>query len=254
MRRTLQTIALVILTSTGTACAGGGHNQSGGHDHSGGFAAPSGGDTPAFDIIHTRITTKGNRATFHMAVTGTAGAVLPKKAGQLAGASVYSYVWPTSLDPATVGFDAGAGILAFAVTVHPDFDDTPLFDESADGDLGNDGGRWHSHWVVLGPDKTCGPAALKVIDIPKGTKPALPATWPGLPILIDSPGWTPVFSAEAVEVTVPFANIGALKGAHFDGVTAGLRVNQSVHAPLLCVIDLFDVASGDLSSPGVVNE
>jgi hypothetical protein len=41
-----------------------------------------------------------------------------------------------------------SGILALAVTAHPDFDDTPLFDENADGDPANDGKSWHSHWVV----------------------------------------------------------------------------------------------------------
>lgn len=42
------------------------------------------------------------------------------------------------------------------------------------------------------------------------------------------------------------------KGIAFDGVTSGLRVNESAHAPLLCVVDVFDVASGDLSLPGKV--
>ena len=37
-----------------------------------------------------------------------------------------------------------------------------------------------------------------------------------------------------------------------DGVTAALRVNESVHAPLLCLVDVFDVASGDLSLPGAL--
>jgi hypothetical protein len=59
--------------------------------------------------------------------------------------------------------------------------------------------------------------------------------------------------AETVEVRVPFADIGALEAATFDGVTAGLRVNADVHAPLLCVADVFDVASGDLSLPGKAN-
>ena len=63
-----------------------------------------------------------------------------------------------------------------------------------------------------------------------------------------------MLSAETVEVRVPFADIGAVKGAGFDGVTAGLRVNANVHAPLLCVTDVFDVASGDLSLPGRVNQ
>jgi hypothetical protein len=38
------------------------------------------------------------------------------------------------------------------------------------------------------------------------------------------------------------------------GVTAALRVNASVHNPLLCVVDVFKVASGDLSLPGKVNQ
>ncbi len=41
-----------------------------------------------------------------------------------------------------------------------------------------------------------------------------------------------------------------MKGVAFDGVTAGLRVSASAHQPLLCVVNVFDVASGDLSLPG----
>lgn len=222
--------------------------------HSGGLhtQATKQAAKPAFDIVHTRITTEGNIATFHMAVSGRAGVTRPTPSGKLAGSQVFSYVWPTSLDPSTVGFDAKSGILAFAVTSHPDFDDTPLFDESGDGQATNDGHVWHSHWVVLQPDEACGKGALKVVDIPDGTKPRLPKTWPGLPILIDSPGWSPRFSRDTVEVRVPFDDIGVVQAASFDGVTAALRVNASVHNPLLCVVNVFKVASGDLSLPGKV--
>jgi hypothetical protein len=109
-----------------------------------------------YDIVHTKISTQDNVAVFHMQVSGKAGANKPTKTGKLAGARVFSYVWPTSLDPATVGFDAKSGILALAVTSHPDFDDTPLFDESGDGDTKNDGGVWHAHWVVLQAADACG--------------------------------------------------------------------------------------------------
>lgn len=220
----------------------------------GGIAAPSGNAASPFDVVQTRITTEGNTAVFHMAVADQAGQNRPTASGKLAGADVFAYVWPTTLDPATVGFEAGAGILALAATAHPDFDDTPLFDENGDGEVANDGNVWHSHWVVLGPDDACGAGALKVIDIPEGTTPRLPATWPGLPLLIDSPGWQPVFGPETVEVRVPFADIGPLQASSFDGVTAGLRVNANLHAPLLCVADLFDVASGDLSLTGKVDQ
>lgn len=172
----------------------------------------------------------------------------------LAGSRVFSYVWPTSLDPAEVGFDAKAGILAFAVTAHPDFDDTPLFDENGNGKPNDDGNLWHSHWVVLTQDEACGPKGMKVKDIPAGSKPRLPKTWPGLPILLDSPGYSPTLDKKTVSVRVPLENIEATKDLKYDGVTAGLRVNASVHAPLLCIETIFKVASGDLSLPGTVGK
>ena len=223
--------------------------------HTGGIQTPpSRTVTPAFDIVHTKITTAGNVATFHIAVSGKAGSSRPAKTGKLAGSNVFSYVWPTTIDPSAIGFDKGAGILAFAVTSHPDFDDTPLYDENGDGNLANDGDLWHSHWVVLKPDDACGKGALKVVDIPEGAKPNLPKTWPGLPILIDSPAWSPVFKEGTLEVKVPFDDIGVVTEANFDGVTSGLRVNASVHSPLLCVVDVFKVASGNLKMPGKVNK
>jgi hypothetical protein len=41
-------------------------------------------------------------------------------------------------------------------------------------------------------------------------------------------------------------------GESFDDVTSGLRVNASVHAPLLCIANVFDIASGNLSLPSKI--
>lgn len=206
-----------------------------------------------FDIVQADIQASDNWLTFKMQVSQKAGQSTPTPTGKLEGSNVFSYVWPTKINSSAVGFEADQGILAMAITSHPDFDDTPLFDENADGNLGNDGTVWHSHWVVLVGDDACGEGALKVKDIPADSQPKLPLTWPGLPILIDSPGYSPVISDETVMVRVPFKNAADLKGIAFDGVTSGLRVNESAHAPLLCVVDVFDVASGDLSLPGAIN-
>ena len=92
-----------------------------------------------------------------------------------------------------------------------------------------------------------------MVDIAKGETPKVPATWPGLPLLLDSPGWSPTFNNQSLEVKVAFSASVDLQNVNFDGVTAGLRVNQSVHAPLLCVANVWDVASGDLSLPGRIN-
>jgi len=206
-----------------TACA---HNH-----HSGGMQATQSSEVLApFDIIHTKITTKDNVATFHMAVSGKAGENKPTPTGQLAGSNVFSYVWPTSIDSYEVGFEKKAGILALAVTSHPDFDDTPLYDENGDGNTTNDGNVWHSHWVVLQPNEKCGKGALGVVDIPKDAKPRLPKTWPGLPILLDSPGWGPTITSETVEVRVPFEDIGIVKSMTLMALLLGYElIRVSMH-------------------------
>ena len=207
----------------------------------------------AFDILAAHAHRKGNVVTFHMTTNGAAGAATPEASGNLGGSSVLSYVWPTSLDPSAVGFEGKTGILAMAATSHPDFDDTPLYDENGDGDPSNDGNIWHSHWIVLAPSETCGAGALAVRDIPEGETPQLPATWPGLPIFLDSPGFTPLFDGPEITINVGFQSDVDLTGVSYDGVTAALKVNANIHAPLLCVVDVFDVASGDLSLPGKLN-
>lgn len=209
--------------------------------------------TASFDILAAHAHRNANQVTFHMTTNGVAGAEQPDPNGALGGAPVWSYVWPTSLDPSAVGFEEETGILALAATSHPDFDDTPLVDENRDGDPANDGLIWHSHWVVLTPTPDCGDGALAVRDIPEGTTPKLPATWPGLPIFLDSPGFTPLFDGPEISVNVGFASDVDLAEMSYDGVTAALRVNANIHAPLLCVTDVFDVASGDLSLPGALN-
>jgi hypothetical protein len=71
---------------------------------------------------------------------------------------------------------------------------------------------------------------------------------------LDSPGWVPRFQGATVGVRVPFDDIASVTAAGFDGVTAGLRVSASLHNPLLCVVNVFKVASGDLSLPGKPNQ
>lgn len=208
--------------------------------------------TASFDILAAHVHRSGRTITFHLTTNGKAGGDIPAPAGRMGDAPVFAYVWPTSLDPSTVGFEGKTGILALAATSHPDFDDTPLYDEDGDGDPANDGLKWHSHWVVLTPTEACGPGALGVRDIRDGETPAMPATWPGLPIFIDSPGFTPLFDGPEVKVNVSLVTPDAIAGAAYDGVTSALTVNANIHAPLLCVTDVFDVASGDLSLPGKV--
>ncbi|WP_151994076.1 hypothetical protein [Buttiauxella massiliensis] len=203
----------------------------------------------AFDLVHTRVFKDGNDLVFEQLVDGKAGSRKPSARGKFAGSEVYSYVWPTSLDSSAVGFEPGSGILALALTSNPDFDDTPQLDENGDGDKVNDGGLWHSHWVVLSKDTSCGPGGLKVRDIPEGAKPKLPPTWPGVPIYIGSPGYHFSLKNDAAQIRVPLAAVGFPASFNYDGVTTALQVNANLHNPLLCVSSVWDIASGDLSLP-----
>jgi hypothetical protein len=206
-------------------------------------SGPSEAAHASFDIIETNVVTRGDVATFTTKVRGEAGADKPDATGKFEGSSVYAYVWPTTLDSAEIGFDAKQGIVALAVTFHPDFDD------AANGGKNSD--IWHPHWVVLAKDTSCG-AGLKVIDIPEGTTPKVPPTWPNVPLLIDSPDYPTTFTGDTVAVDIPLELISGIADAGFDGVTAGLKVNGNLHAPLLCVDNVFEIASGDLSLPGKV--
>jgi hypothetical protein len=203
----------------------------------------------AFDIVEAQASLADGELEFTLSVSGEAGAEKPQATGKFEGSHVYAYVWPTSLDSSAAGFAEKQGILALAVTAHPDFDDTPTHDENGDGKPDNDGETWHSHWVVLAKDETCA-GGLKVKDLAPGENVALPKTAPGVPLFLDSPGHVPDVKGAKVTVRVP-APEGA-EGAQFDGVAAGLRVSGDGKAPLLCVSDVFKVVSGDLSLPGKI--
>lgn len=235
----------------------GGHSHRGdaahaGHQHGKDIATARGNARPAaFDLVNTSVRRLGNRLVFTEQVSGAAGSVRPGRTGKFAGSEVLSYVWPVSLDPSSVGFTSGSGVLALAATSHPDFDDTPRYDENHNGRADDDGGRWHTHWVVLVPDTTRGDGALKVRDIAAGEQPDLPDTWPGVPLYLDSPAYPTVLLGHTVLVTVPLADVGFPATFRYDGVTAALRINADLHDPLLRVENVFDVASDGLSLPGV---
>ncbi|MDG1788612.1 MAG: hypothetical protein P8H37_08210, partial [Paracoccaceae bacterium] len=153
------TLTAVSLLAANTAFADASHAK---HQDGAILSAADDQKVASLDILAAHAHRDGNKVTFHMTTNGVAGADPAKPFGALAGAPATAYVWPTSLDPASVGFEGGTGILALAAATHPDFDDTPLFDENADGDVGNDGGHWHTHWVVLTPTPECGDGALAV--------------------------------------------------------------------------------------------
>ena len=186
---------------------------------------------------------------FQQVVAGQAGGTVPQARGQMDGAPVLGHVFPTSLAPEDVGFRAGEGTVALAITSHPDFDDTPLWDENSDRDSGNDGVTFHSHWVVLVPDSRV-PGGLAVAQIAKETiATVLPPTNPGMPMLMDSPGFSVLLQGNTLKVLVPAQRVSGRTDFTFDAVTAFMEVNAGEGAPLLGVYQVYSVLSGDLSLP-----
>lgn len=185
---------------------------------------------------------------FEQEVAGIAGATTPKARGAMDGAPVLGYVFPTSLRPEEVGFAPGEGVVALAATSHPDFDDTPLWDENGDRDYANDGIRFHTHWVVLVPDERVA-GGLSVKET-KRIEQDLPPTNPGMPMYLDSPGFSVVLDGGSVRVLVPLDRVSNRSDFSFDAVTAYMEVNTSDEArPLLGVYHVYEVLSGDLSLP-----
>ncbi|MBA4746312.1 MAG: hypothetical protein H2058_13740 [Muricauda sp.] len=190
---------------------------------------------------------------WEITVKGTAGKTTPTPAGQMNGAPVLGYVFPTTLKSTDVGFGDTEGILALALTSHPDFDDTPLWDENADRNFVNDGIVWHPHWVVLTEDKRVeGGLAVKQFD-PKDTSVILPPTNPGMPMYMDSPGFQVITDRNTIRVVVPDYRMNNKTDFSYDGVAAFMQVNTSgeggENKPMLGVYKVYSVASGDLSLP-----
>ncbi|MCO5221519.1 MAG: hypothetical protein M9947_08020 [Thermomicrobiales bacterium] len=190
---------------------------------------------------------------FEQQVDGTAGATVPDPVGQLDGAPVLGHVFPTTLSPTAVGFSEVDGILALAVTSHPDFDDTPLWDENVDGIYDNDGVVYHTHWVVVGPDERVS-GGLAVLEFhSNGAAVTLPPTAPGMPMYMDSPGFAVQLNGDTLKVLVPVDRVGNQTEFNYDAVTAYLEVNTSdPDRPMLGVYAVYSVLSGDLSLPYAV--
>ncbi|MEX2411077.1 MAG: hypothetical protein WD607_06835 [Candidatus Paceibacterota bacterium] len=192
-------------------------------------------------------------------VQGEAGKTTPVPAGQLNGAPVLGYVFPTTLNPTDVGFGNVEGIVALALTSHPDFDDTPLWDESGDGNYNNNGIVWHPHWVVLAKDKRVA-GGLSVIQFnPEDDTVVLPPTNPGMPMYMDSPGFQVITTGNRIRVVVPDFRIRNNLDFSYDGVTVYMQVytgDDGNHSkrdlPMLGVYNVYSVASGNLSLPYTV--
>lgn len=191
---------------------------------------------------------------FQQQVNGVVGKTLPEAKGKLDGAPVLGYIFPTTLNPADVGFGATGGMVALAVTSHPDFDDTPMRDENNDSNYDNDGQVLHSHWVVLVRDERV-PGKLSVKETQLDVSGVLPPTSSEMPIYLDSPSLAVITDQDTLKVLVPAPRVSQKKNFNFDAITAYMEVNtSSSDKPMLGVHKVYSVCSGDLSLPYTVEK
>lgn len=208
----------------------------------------------AASVTHNK---KWGQLEFEIIVQGQAGRSVSKPAGKMNGAPVDGYVFPTTLSSEDIGFSKTEGIVALALTAHPDFDDTPLWDEDGDGDYANDKIIWHPHWVVLVEDKRV-PGGLSVKEFDAKDKTVvLPKTNPGMPMYMDSPGFQVVTEGKAIRVVVPDYRVRFNTSFKYDAVGAYMQLStgeDGSHAssgkmPMLGVYKVYSVLSKNLSLP-----
>ena len=208
-----------------------------------------------FKITNVEVTYHTNLDVliWEITVAGNAGATTPSPAGKMNGAPVLGYVFPTTLKSSDVGFSETDGIAALALTSHPDFDDTPLWDENMDSKYDNDGVIWHPHWVVLVEDKRVeGGLAVKQFKKDDSTV-KLPPTNPGMPMYMDSPGYGVKAINNTIKVVVPKYRMNNQISFNYDGVAAYMQVNtENLDKPMLGVYKVYSVASGNLTLPYTV--
>ena len=96
------TLTAVSLLAANTAFADASHAK---HQDGAILSAADDQKVASLDILAAHAHRDGNKVTFHMTTNGVAGADPAKPVGALAGAPATAYVWPTSLDPASVGFE-----------------------------------------------------------------------------------------------------------------------------------------------------
>ncbi|MBL0740638.1 hypothetical protein [Chryseolinea lacunae] len=218
------------------------------------------GDNPDFKIKSATVTLnkKWGQLELEIIVEGQAGRTVPKPVGKLDGAPVLGYVFPTTLKPEDIGFNATDGIVAMALTSHPDFDDTPLWDEDLDGNYVNasEGIVWHPHWVILvKDDRVPGGLSVKEYDTNDKSvkKPSTAA--PGMNMYMDSPGFQIVTEGNAIRMTIPTYRVNNKTSFKFDAVACymGISAPEGGHGkhakPMLGVYTVYSILSKNLSLP-----
>jgi hypothetical protein len=184
-------------------------------------------------------------------VKGKAGATTPDSLGTINGAGILSYIFPTSLNAEDVGFSKTEGIVALALTSHPDFDFSPLWDENNNGIYNDDGRSWHSHWVILVKEERVG-GGYAIKELKKEDQfVKLPMTAASnIPLYLDSPGFQVIIKDHSIKVVIPSYRINNNLDFKFNAMTCYMTYNISdPNLPILGIRNIYYKASDKISMP-----
>ncbi len=161
------------------------------------------------------------------------------------------YLFPTTLSPTDIGFGNVSGTVALAIMSHPDYDDTPLWDENRDSDYHNDGAEYHTHWVILRNDQLTVRRSFRGKNIVPLTAPRRGNNLGSAPIMyLDSPGFPVTITDDTIQVLVPAQRVSHNITFGYNGVTVEHKRSLSDGRPILRKTTIFDIRSrGETSSP-----
>jgi hypothetical protein len=178
-------------------------------------------------------------------VKGKAGGTTPDSTGKMNGAGILSYLFPTNLKAEDIGFSKTEGIVALALSSHPDFDFSPLWDENNNGVYNDDGRSWQAHWVILVKEARVGGGfAVKELnkDDQKITLPKTAAL--NLPVYMDSPGFQVVIKDHTIKVVIPSYRVNNRIDFNFNAMTCYMTYNVSdPNLPLLGIRNIYYTAA-----------
>jgi hypothetical protein len=213
-------------------------------------------DSEDLEIISTKAVYRAElkELVLSVRVKGTAGATTPDSTGKLQGAGVLSYLFLTTLKPEDIGFGQTDGIVALALTSHPDFDYSPLWDENNNGNYTDDGRSWQSHWVILVKEARVG-GGYAVKELEKDDKTIkMPTTSAfNVPVYMDSPGFQVVIKNNTMKVIVPSYRINNKIDFNFNAISCYMTFNTSdPNLPMLGIRNIYYTASKNMTFPYTV--
>ncbi len=215
-------------------------------------------DSENLEILSTKAVYKQdlNELVLSIKVKGKAGGTTPDSLGDINNAGILTYLFTTSLKAEDIGFSKTEGLVALAITSHPDLDFSPLWDENNNGVYNDDGRSWQAHWVILVKEERVGGGyAVKELKNEDQTI-MLPKTAAGnVPVCLDSPGFQVVMKDHTIKVVIPSNRINNKLDFKFNAMSCYMTYNVSdPNLPKMGIRNIYYTAAEKTAMPYLVKK